>query len=132
MDLKMFLEGLNHNFTLFILFPAIVGIGIYLTLRLRFAQITQMGRSFSCLVQKEQGQGNISRFSALSAVLAGNFGTGNISGMAIAIATGGPGALVWMWVMAFFGAMIQYASCILGVKYRQKNADGEYVGGPMF
>lgn len=132
MDFKFFLQELNSNFTLFIIFPAIVGIGLYLTFCLRFAQITQLGKSFRSLVQKQQGQGNISRFSALSAVLAGNFGTGNISGMAVAIATGGPGALVWMWVMAFFGAAIQYASCYLGVKYRRKNPDGEYVGGPMF
>ncbi len=131
MDLKFFLEGLNHYFTLLLVFPLIVGTGIYLTFRLRFVQATGLRRSFSCLIQKEQGQGTISRFSALSTVLAGNFGTGNISGMAVAIATGGPGALVWMWIMAFFGAVIQYASCLLGVKYRQAQADGEYVGGPM-
>ena len=52
--------------------------------------------------------------------------------MAVALATGGPGALIWMWLMAFFGATIQYASCVLGVKYREKNQDGEYEGGPMY
>jgi len=64
--------------------------------------------------------------------LAGNLGTGNISGMAVAVSTGGPGALVWMWLMAFFGAVIQYASCVLGSHYRKKNERGEYVGGPMY
>ena len=65
-------------------------------------------------------------------MLAGNFGTGNISGMAIALTAGGPGALVWMWVMAFLGAAIQYASCILSVMFRSKTQSGEFVGGPMY
>lgn len=90
--------------------------------------------SFGHLFKKrEHGEeGDISHYQAIAAVLAGNFGTGNISGMAIALATGGPGALVWMWIMAFFGAAIQYANCLLGVKYRKKNEDGEFVGGPMY
>ncbi|HAB99456.1 MAG TPA: sodium:alanine symporter family protein, partial [Parachlamydiales bacterium] len=75
---------------------------------------------------------NISRFRAVCAVLAGNLGTGNISGMAIALATGGPGALVWMWIMVFFGSVIQFVSCVLGVSYRNKTKSGEYVGGPMY
>jgi len=127
------LENFNHLFTLFLVFPFIIGLGIYLTLKLRFIQFTGLKLSLSCLVRKNaQGAGNISRFEAVSTVLAGNFGTGNISGMAVAVATGGPGALVWMWVMAFFGAVIQYASCYLGVLYRKKTSEGEYVGGPMY
>lgn len=133
MDVRGILENFNHNFTLFIVFPSIICLGLYLTLRLRFVQISQLKSSFACLTKKNKGsEGNISRFEAISTVLAGNFGTGNISGMAIAIATGGPGALVWMWIMAFFGAAIQYASCILGVLYRKKSADNEFVGGPMY
>lgn len=89
--------------------------------------------AFSYLFKKQQGEeGNISHYEAVSAVLAGNFGTGNISGMAVALTTGGPGALVWMWIMTFLGSAIQYASCFLGVKYRQKNSAGEFVGGPMY
>lgn len=133
MELKYILESFNHNFTLFIIFPAILLAGIYLTLKLRFVQISHLRKSISCLTQKNLGEeGNISRFGAISAVLAGNFGTGNISGMAVAIATGGPGALVWMWIMVFFGAVIQYASCVLGITYRKKTEDNEYVGGPMY
>jgi alanine or glycine:cation symporter, AGCS family len=133
MELKDLLENLNHSLTLYIVFPMIIGLGLYLTLKLRFIQINQLKTSFACLTKKNAGsEGNISRFEAISTVLAGNFGTGNVSGMAVAIATGGPGALVWMWVMAFFGAAIQYASCFLGAAYRQKNANGEYVGGPMY
>jgi len=78
-----------------------------------------------------EGEGSISRFQAVASVLAANFGTGNISGIAIALTTGGPGSLIWMWVMTFFGSIIQYASCLLGVKYRRK-IKGEYVGGPMY
>ena len=133
MDIKSFLEGANLCFTLLIVFPAIVALGLYLTIKLRCVQITELGQSFSCLTKKSSSdEGSISRFGALSAVLAGNFGTGNISGMAVAIATGGPGALVWMWIMAFFGAAIQYASCVLGVAFRSKTKEGEYVGGPMY
>lgn len=133
MDIKFFLESFNHGFTLFVVFPAIILLGLYFTLKLRFVQVSQMNKSFSCLTQKGEGNdGSISRFGAISAVLAGNFGTGNIAGMAIAIGTGGPGALVWMWIMAFFGAAIQYASCFLSVYFRRKTDSGEFVGGPMY
>lgn len=133
MDVKSLLISFNEGFTFFLVFPSIVLLGLYLTFKLRCVQISKLKLSFSCLLKKDkQSQGNISHYQAISSVLAGNFGTGNISGMAIAISTGGPGALVWMWVMAFLGASIQYASCILGVKYRKKNEQGEFVGGPMY
>ncbi|WP_068467961.1 alanine/glycine:cation symporter family protein [Candidatus Protochlamydia phocaeensis] len=132
-DIKSLLTGVNEAFTFFLVFPTIILFGLYLTFKLRFVQISKLKMSFCCLLKKEESsQGNISHYQAISAVLAGNFGTGNVSGMAVAIATGGPGALVWMWIMAFLGASIQYVSCVLGVKYRRQNADGEYVGGPMY
>lgn len=131
--LKELLESFNQVFTLYVIFPAILCIGLYLTLKLRFVQFSKIQKSFQILTRKTTGaQEGISRFGALSTVLAGNFGTGNISGMAIAMATGGPGALVWMWIMAFFGAAIQYVSCILGVAYRTRMKNGEYAGGPMY
>ena len=132
-NFKQLLEAFNSHFTLFCVFPAMIFLGLYLTFRLKFVQIFKLKRSFTHLLhQQKNSQGNISHFEAISSVLAGNFGTGNISGMAVAIATGGPGALVWMWLMAFVGAAIQYASCVLGVKYRSHNEDKEYVGGPMY
>jgi AGCS family alanine or glycine:cation symporter len=132
-NFKAFLTSFNELFTLFCVFPALIFFGLYLSFRLRFVQISKLKMSFLCLMKKnEKSQGNISHYQAISTVLAGNFGTGNISGMAVALSTGGPGALVWMWVMAFLGATVQYASCLLGVKYRQKNAQGEYIGGPMY
>lgn len=131
--INYFFSSFNESFTFFCVFPGMLMLGLYLTCRLRFVQISKFHLSFANLVSKKQSsQGNISHFEAVSTVLAGNFGTGNISGMAIAVATGGPGALVWMWVMAFFGSAIQYASCFLGVKYRTKNSNGEFVGGPMY
>lgn len=133
MDIKSLLEIFNHNFTLFIVFPAIICFGLYLTVKLRCMQLSHLKLSCSLLTKSNtEKEGSISRFEAISAVLAGNFGTGNISGMAVAISVGGPGALVWMWVMAFFGAAIQYASCLLSVAYRRKNKDNEFAGGPMY
>lgn len=133
LSFKALLAGFNELFTLFFVFPVIILLGVYLTVQLRFVQISKLKMSFACLLKKDDGlEGNISHYQAISAVLAGNFGTGNISGMAIALTAGGPGALVWMWMMAFLGAATQYASCLLGVKYRQQAADGTYVGGPMY
>jgi alanine or glycine:cation symporter, AGCS family len=135
MDLiiREIVKSCNEYLTLFIVFPFIALLGIYLTFKLRFIQISKLKMSFSYLIKKQEvGEGNITHFEAISAVLAGNFGTGNISGMAVALTAGGPGALIWMWVTAFFGAIVQYASCVLSVKYRQKNANQEYAGGPMY
>lgn len=131
--IRELIKTYNEYFTVFIVFPFIGLLGAYLTYRLRFIQLFKLKMSFSCLMKKQDdGDGNISHFEAISAVLAGNFGTGNISGMAVALATGGPGALVWMWITAFLGAVIQYVSCVLSVKYRQQNSNGEYAGGPMY
>jgi alanine or glycine:cation symporter, AGCS family len=124
---------INDYITFFLVIPSIFIIGIYLTSRVGFIQITKLKKGISHLLKTEKGEtGNISHFEAISTVLAGNLGTGNISGMAVAMSTGGPGALVWMWVMAFLGAILKYAGCVLGVKYRHINEEGEYVGGPMY
>lgn len=131
--LVSFFEQFNTSFTLLVIFPFVIGLGLYLSFKLRFLQISKLKLSFVKLTKKESGaEGSITHYQAISAVLAGNLGTGNISGMAVALATGGPGALFWMWVMAFLGSIIQFASCVLGVKYRTKNEKGEYVGGPMY
>jgi len=126
------LQNINHLFTLYIIFPAIVLLGGYLTVRLGLPQFTKLALSVKLLLKKSKGVGTISHYQAMTSVLAGNFGTGNISGIAIAITSGGPGALVWMWIMAFFGAAIQYASCYLGVRYRSQAKSGEFSGGPMY
>ena len=128
-----YLSRCNQVFTFYLIFPAMIVLGIYLSMRLRFLQLFKLKMGIKQLFKKDAGgEGNLTHFQAVSSVLAGNFGTGNISGMAIALAAGGPGALVWMWIMAFFGSIIQYSSCLLAVKYRRKNKSGEYVGGPMY
>lgn len=133
MAIRDFLAHLNEMFTFYFVFPSIVLLGIYLTFALKFVQISKLKMSFSLLFKKQAGgEGDISHYQAVASVLAGNFGTGNISGMAVALMSGGPGALVWMWVMTFLGSAIQFASCLLGVKYRQKGEYGEFVGGPMY
>lgn len=127
------LQFLNHFLNGYLLLPGLVLLGVYLTVRLRFLQLAKLKVGFRHLFRRNRGaKGDISHYQAVSSVLAGNFGTGNISGMAIALMMGGPGALVWMWIMAFFGSIIQYASCLLGVKYRTENEKGEFVGGPMY
>lgn len=133
MHLNDLLRHLNEGFTFFVIFPAIVLLGLYFSIKLRFVQFSKLGLSIRLLLGTKHKEGDgITHYQAVAAVLAGNFGTGNISGMAVALTTGGPGALVWMWIIAFLGAGIQYASCILGIKYRQKNSKQEYVGGPMY
>ena len=95
--LDFILAKCNELLTLYLVFPAILLLGVYLTWQLGCVQLAKLKMSFLCLFdQKDKKEGGISHYQAVSAVLAGNFGTGNISGMAVAIATGGPGALVWM------------------------------------
>ena len=129
MQIQETLVAINQAMTLTVVFPLMLLFGLYLSFALKGFQITKLRQGwFFLLHQKKEDVGNISHFEAISTVLAGNFGTGNISGMAVALSTGGPGALVWMWLMVFFGAAIQYASCVLGVKYRQKNCQTIFWG----
>lgn len=133
MDIKFLISEFNKIFTLYCVFPSVVILGVYLTIKLKFIQFSKLKMSLACLMKKEEKSvGSLSQYQALSAVLAGNFGAGNIPGMAVAITTGGPGALVWMWIMAFLGASIQYASCLLGGKFSKFNSEQECVGGPMY
>ncbi|MGN1420808.1 MAG: alanine/glycine:cation symporter family protein [Eubacterium sp.] len=115
----------------------LVGTGIYLTVRLDFLPWRNLGRSLKKLFSKESrrtdnGEGDISPFSALMTALAATVGTGNIVGVATAMAAGGPGALVWMWISAAFGISTKYAECTLALKYRTVNEKGEMCGGPMY
>lgn len=127
------LETLNSQMALYLVFPLVVVYGLYLSVKLEWLQLRSLRESFRCLFHSGDGEeGSVSRFGAITAVLAGNFGTGNISGIAVALSMGGPGALVWMWIMVLFGSIIQYASSLLGVLYRTKSDSGEFVGGPMY
>lgn len=105
---------------------------LYFTIRLRFIQKKIPQGIYMSFSKKGQGEGNISPFSALATALAATIGTGNIIGISTAIAIGGPGAIFWCWVTGVFGIATCYAECFLAVKFRIRNADGTYVGGPMY
>ncbi|HEM4937304.1 TPA: sodium:alanine symporter family protein [Streptococcus suis] len=110
----------------------LVGTGVYFTLRLGVFQIGKLPTAFRLIFSSDQsGQGDVSSFAALCTALAATVGTGNIVGVATAITPGGPGALFWMWVAAFFGMATKYAEGFLAIKYRTKDANGQAAGGPM-
>ncbi|HFI0039829.1 TPA: alanine/glycine:cation symporter family protein [Streptococcus suis] len=110
----------------------LVGTGVYFTLRLGMFQISKLPTAFRLIFSSDQsGQGDVSSFAALCTALAATVGTGNIVGVATAITTGGPGALFWMWVAAFFGMATKYAEGFLAIKFRTKDANGQAAGGPM-
>ena len=102
----------------------LVGTGIYLTIRLGLLQII--------IFAEDKGEGDISSFAALATALAATIGTGNIVGVATAIKTGGPGALFWMWIAAFFGMATKYAEGLLAIKFRTLDDQGNVSGGPMY
>ena len=117
----------------------LVGTGIYLTIKVKWLQVTHFGRilknTVGTLFKKQDSKdhgANISPFQAVTTALAGTVGTGNISGVTGAIFTGGAGAVFWMWVAAFFGMITQYAEILLAMKYRIKDENGVYHGGPMY
>ena len=119
----------------------LLAVGLYLTVGTRFFQVTKFGYAlkntiFSVFrnkdVVKSKEKNAISQFQALTTALAATVGTGNIVGVATAIAAGGAGAIFWMWVSAFFGMMTKYAEIVLGIYFRHKNEKGEWIGGPMY
>lgn len=114
----------------------LVGTGIYLTIRLRAIQLTKLWHALylGLIKRKEdgEGQGDISHFQALMTALSATVGTGNIAGVATAIAAGGPGALFWMWITGLFGMATKYAEAVLAVHFREVDENGSMSGGPMY
>ena len=121
-----------------VMLALLVGTGIYLSVRTGFIQVKWFGYIMKNTVgglfsKKENSDGNnLSAFEAVTTALAGTVGTGNIAGVTGAIFVGGPGAVFWMWVSAFFGMCTKYAEIVLAVKYRNKDENGVYQGGPMY
>jgi AGCS family alanine or glycine:cation symporter len=118
-----------------VLLVLLVGTGLYLTIRLGALQIRLLPVALHMAFSKGKNPnlpGDISQFQSLMTALAATIGTGNIAGVATAVVLGGPGALFWMWVSAFFGMATKYAEGLLAVKYRIKEADGTMSGGPMY
>lgn len=115
----------------------IIGVGILLTIRTRCIQVRKFGVSMKNTIGKifdktQAKDGSISPFQAVCTALAGTIGTGNIAGVAGAIALGGPGAIFWMWCSAFLGMCTKFSEVTLAIHFREKNKNGEYVGGPMY
>ena len=111
----------------------LVGTGILLTIRLQLLQVFKLPTALKLIFSaKNDGHGDVNSFKALCTALAATVGTGNIVGVATAIKAGGPGALFWMWMAAFFGMATKYAECLLAVKYRTVDANGNISGGPMY
>ncbi len=113
----------------------LVGTGIYFTFRLGLLQFRHLPTALKMVFSKDKNankQGDVSSFAALCTALSATIGTGNIVGVATAIKLGGPGALFWMWLAAIFGMATKYAECLLAVKYRKVDDNGQMLGGPMY
>lgn len=121
----------------YVLIFGLVGIGFYCSVRLGFPQIRRFGtaakRVFGGVFKKEENkEGSMSSFQALATSIAAQIGTGNVAGVATAISLGGPGAVFWMWVSAFFGMSTIFVEATLAQKYRETDKDGQLVGGPAY
>jgi len=115
----------------------LVGTGVYLSARVGFIQFAKFGyvmkNTIGKVFQKQNaGDGEVTPFQAVTTALAATVGTGNIAGVTGAIAVGGPGAVFWMWISALFGMVTKYSEVILAVRFRERNAKGDWVGGPMY
>lgn len=111
----------------------LVGTGIMLTIRLGLLQVLKLPQALKLIFcAKNDGHGDVNSFKALCTALAATVGTGNIVGVATAIKAGGPGALFWMWLAAFFGMATKYSEGVLAVKYRTYDENGNASGGPMY
>ena len=143
----MFLSGLEffqnvNSYLQIIIMVLIFSTGILLTIRNRFIQVTRfgysmkntMGKTLKETVSKDSKakKNKISPFAAFATAVAGTVGTGNIVGVATAIVAGGPGAIFWMWLSAFFGMVIKFSETVLGIYFRNKDKNGEYRGGAMY
>lgn len=132
--LHTWLQAIDHFIWGAPLLILLVGTGIYFTLRLGFLQIRHLPTALCMVFRKETttSSGDVSSFAALCTALSATIGTGNIVGVATAIKLGGPGALFWMWLAALFGMATKYAECLLAVKFRRLDSNGQMIGGPMY
>ena len=119
------ISGFLYSYLLIIL---LLAVGLYFTIRTRGIQFRLLPKSLRLV----GGKNSVSAFEALMVSTASRVGTGNIVGVAGAIAVGGPGAVFWMWLIAFFGMMTNYSENVLGILYRRKNSKGEWCGGAMY
>ncbi len=122
-----------------LLIPFLLAEGVYFTVKTNWFQVTRIGLWFRKTIgslfhmdmEKQDEGAEASQFQSICTVLAATIGTGNMAGVATAITAGGPGAIFWMWISAFFGMMLTYAENVLGICYRYRNKEGRWIGGPM-
>ena len=132
-QINQIIEKVNGYVWGWFLIILILGTGIYLTVRTGLVQVLHLGKALKFMVKNEEGgEGEVTSFGALCTALSATIGTGNIVGVATAICAGGPGALFWMLVAAFFGMATKYAEGLLAVKYRENDGKGHFLGGPFF
>ncbi|MEN2979518.1 sodium:alanine symporter family protein [Tistrella bauzanensis] len=135
-DLTTFLGDVSGIVWGPVMLVLLLGTGVYLMLGLRFLPLRRIGTGFALAFgrgpAKTADTGEISPFQALATALSATIGTGNIAGVATAIALGGPGAVFWMWITALFGMATKFSEAVLAVKYRETDASGAHVGGPMY
>ncbi len=134
-----FINGIVWGWPMIIM---IIGTGILLTVRTKVLQVRKFGESLSTTIvpvvknmgkkKEKKGKNTVSQFEAFSAAISGTVGTGNIIGVTSAILTGGPGAVLWMWISAFFGMVTNYSENVLGLYYRRKEKDGSFSGGAFY
>ena len=136
-----FITNLNNAINSFVwgipMMVLILGVGVYLTVRCGFPQFAHFGHIMKNTLGKafektEAKKGSVSPFKAMCTALAASIGTGNIAGVSGAIAIGGPGAIFWMWISAILGMCTKFAEVTLAINYRERNKDGDWVGGPMY
>lgn len=131
-----FVEGFENFLWGYIGFPLLMLLGAYLSIKSNFVQVRKfpavLKTFFNFLKVHEQNKGDIHPLKVFFACIGGCVGVGNIVGICAAVQIGGPGALFWIWVTAFFGSMVKYAEVYLGLRYRIKNPEGGYNGGPMY
>lgn len=138
MDLIISINDIVNNFVWGV--PAmicIIGVGLLLSIKTGFIQLRKFGYAMKCTIgrifsKKEASDGSVTPFQAVCTALAATVGTGNIAGVAGAIAIGGPGAVFWMWCSALLGMCTKFSEVTLAVHFREKNSDGDWVGGPMY
>lgn len=134
MEINSFINGIVWGPPILIL---IVGTGLFVSLKTGFFSIRKLGyvlrNTLLKMFSKEQvGEGEVTAFQAVATALAATVGTGNIAGVATAIALGGPGAIFWMWIAAILGMTTKYSEVVLAVHFREKTKDGRFLGGPMY
>ena len=133
MDFAQLIQSIDGFVWGWVLILLILGVGLLLSVRTRFVQVRHLGKAFKYMVKREEGcEGEVSSFGALCTALAATIGTGNIIGVATAITLGGPGALLWMLIAAFFGMATKYSEGLLAVKYRTVDKTGHTLGGPFY